>query len=314
MTRPIIQRPEMLTATLNLGGAPLPLADYATTGIMAVSVGPRGHGKTNVCLLMAEQLSTQGWVSVIIDPENEIEALYGRAVSGPEELLERLARRDMPILVVSASDATEFVPYGQAILQAADEHRKPIFVVIDEGQLFSAPRRRGDGIGAAADIINDFAGRGRKRALDLAITALRYTGTLHRTIFGTTNLRLLGAQEDSTAWASLAPQFRASGITFSDLNALSPSEFFCISRRGIEKVTVPMAEALLGVAPKAKPVKRVLPATYPQWSRALAEIPTERLDALSDPVIALLGAVAGLTSAQMQSGIEALDDELGMRE
>ena len=314
MSRPVIQRPEMLTATLDLGGAPISLADYATTGLMTVSVGPRGHGKTNVCLLMAEQLSDQGWVSVLIDPENEIESLYGKAVSGPEELLERLARRDKPILVVSASDATEFVPYGKAILQAADEHRKPIFVVIDEGQLFSATRRLGDDIGAAADIINDFAGRGRKRALDLAITALRYTGTLHRTLFSSKNLTLLGAQEDSTAWGSLAPQFRASGITFSDLNALSPGEFFCISRRGIEKVAVPMAEALKGVAPKARPVKRVLPATYMQWSRALADIPTERLDALSDPVITLLGAVSGLSPAQMQSGIAALDDELGMRE
>ena len=34
--REVIQRPEMLTATLDLGGgAPLELADYATTGLLA---------------------------------------------------------------------------------------------------------------------------------------------------------------------------------------------------------------------------------------------------------------------------------------
>ena len=42
---------------------------------------------------------------------------------------------------------------------------------------------------------------GRKRALDLFITALRYTGTLHRSIFSNKNLTLIGCQEDPTAWA-----------------------------------------------------------------------------------------------------------------
>jgi ABC-type cobalamin transport system ATPase subunit len=75
MQRDVINRQEMLTATLNLGGAPISLADYATTGLAAVAVGPRGCGKTNACLLMAEQLSEQGWVAVLIDPESELDAL-----------------------------------------------------------------------------------------------------------------------------------------------------------------------------------------------------------------------------------------------
>ena len=135
--RPVIRRDEMLTAMLELGGGPIDLADYATTGLMAVAVGPRGSGKTNAGLLIAEQLSQQGWVSVLVDPEAELESLYGDAVQTAEDLQECLTRRDRPIVVINAKDAEEFVPFGEAILQAADTNRQPIFCMIDEGQLYA---------------------------------------------------------------------------------------------------------------------------------------------------------------------------------
>ena len=313
MKRAVIRRDEMLRATLNLGGTPIPLDEYATTGLLAVAIGPRGNGKTNAGLLMAEQLSTQGWVSVLIDPENELESLYGDAVIDADSLRIALTRRDKPIVVVNARDAGEFVPYGRAILDAADQHRKPVFVVVDEGQLFSASRRRSNGLGEAADIINEFAERGRKRALDLFITALRYTGTLQRTLFANKNLTLVGWQEDPTAWSALAPQFRTSKIEFADLNALTPGEFFCFTRNGVEKIRMPMATALKAVAPKAKPVAKTLPATFNQWTRAMSAIPTERLTALNDEVIALLSAVAELPPQQVLAGRTALQDEMEAR-
>jgi hypothetical protein len=313
MKRAVIRRDDMLGAMLHLGGTPIALDEYATTGLLAVAIGPRGNGKTNAGLLMAEQLSAQGWVSVLIDPENELESLYGDAVLDPDALRATLARRDQPIMVVNARDAGEFVPFGRAILDAADRHRQPIFVVIDEGQLFSASRRRSNGIGEAADIINEFAERGRKRALDLFITALRYTGTLQRTLFANKNLTLIGWQEDPTAWSALAPQFKASKIEFADLNTLTPGEFFCLSRHGVEKIRMPMAEALKAVAPKAKPVAKTLPATFNQWTRAMSAIPTERLAALSEDVVALLGTVAELSPQQVLAGQAALQDELEAR-
>ncbi len=52
---------------------------------------------------MGEQLAAQGWVSVLIDPENELEALYGDAVAGPDALRRTLASRDTPIVVVNAA-------------------------------------------------------------------------------------------------------------------------------------------------------------------------------------------------------------------
>lgn len=310
MKHTIIRRPEMDIATLSLGGEPIALADYATTGLLGLAVGPRGGGKTNAGLVIAEQLSEQGWICVLVDPEAEMEALYGDAVADPEALRRTLVARDTPIVVIRAQDASEFVPYGRVILDVADEYRKPLFVMIDEGQLFSAPRKRKGDLGEAADLINEFAGRGRKRALDLFITALRYTGTLHRSIFSNKNLTLIGCQEDPTVWSALAPQFRSSHIEFDELNALSPGEFFCFSRRGVEKIRMPMATALQAAsAPKAKPARRTLPTTFGQWSRAMRDIPAERLSALTEPVTALLGAVAGLNAQQMREGALALADE-----
>jgi hypothetical protein len=312
VSRTVIQRTELVGAALDFGRVAIDLTEYATTGLRVVTVGPSGIGKTNAGLLMAEQLAQQGWVSVLIDPEGEIASMYdaSAAVDDVDALRDRLEKRDEPFIVVSANDASEFIPYGRAILEAADTHRKPIFLMIDEGQVFSAPKKRKGDIGEAADIVNEFATRGRKRALDLFLTATRFTGSLHRSIFANKNLSLIGCQEDPTAWASLAPQFRSSKIEFNDLAALGPGEFFCFSRRGVEKVRMPMAEALERVAPKATAVRPKLPSTFSQWDRAMRELPTARLHSLTAPVVSLLGSVCGLSSQQMLSGTRALQDEL----
>ena len=42
MKRNVIRREEMLTAQLQLGGQPIELAQYASTGLLAIAVGPRG--------------------------------------------------------------------------------------------------------------------------------------------------------------------------------------------------------------------------------------------------------------------------------
>lgn len=309
----VVNRTELVGAQLKLGGAPIDLSDYATTGIRCCAIGPSGSGKTSAGLLISEQLAEQGWVCVLVDPEGEIEAMYGSAVANPDALRERLTKRDQPIIVVSAKDASEFIPYGRVILDISDRFRKPIFVMLDEGQVFSAGRKRKNDIGEASDIVNEFAERGRKRCLDLFLTAHRYSGTLHRSLFANQNLSLIGCQEDPTAWSALAPKFRASKIDFNDLAALAPGQFVCFSRRGVEKITMPMAKALADVAPKATRIKPSLPTTFSQWDRAMREMPTSRLKALTDPVVSLLGAVAGLSSQQMLAGVRALQDELELR-
>lgn len=313
MKHGVIKRTELLSATFDLGGGPIDLAPYATTGLRIVAIGPSGVGKTNAGLLIGEQLAEQGWVSVLVDPEGEIESLYGKAVENADDLRERLIERKQPIVVVSATTPAGFIPYGKAILEIADKQRKPIYVALDEGQLFSDAKKRKGDIGDATDLVKQFAERGRKRALDLFLTAHRYTGSVHRSIFGTKNLTLIGCQEDPTAWATLAPQFRSSKIEFSDLAALAPGEFFCFSRRGVEKIKMPMAAALKKVALKARSVKPMLPTTFSQWDRAVSEIPTERLEELDDKVVTLLGAVAGLSAQQMMTGARALQDELDSR-
>lgn len=311
-SRSVVVRKELQSAILDIGMA-VDLSEYATTGLRIVAVGPSGIGKTNAGLLVAEQLAEQGWVSVLIDPEGEIASMYGDPVAGVDALADHLQQRDRKILVVSAADATEFIPYGHAILKAADEYRKPIFLMIDEGQVFSAPKKRKGDIGEAADIVNQFAERGRKRALDLFLTATRFTSSLHRSVFSNKNLSLIGAQEDPTAWGALAPQCRAAGIEYGDLAALEPGEFYCFTKRGVDKIRMPMADALKAVAPKAKAVKPNLPSTFSQWDRALREMSTPRLKALTPPVVTLLGAVAGLSPQQMLSGNRALADEVGSR-
>jgi len=203
-SRTVVRRTELADAYLIFGDQMIDLQDYATTGLRVVAIGPSGVGKTNAGLLIGEQLADQGWISVLVDPEGEIESMYGDAVDA-SELQRALEKRDRKIVVVSARDATEFIPFGRVIFEAADTHRQPIFVMLDEGQVFSASRKRKNDIGTASDLVNELAQRGRKRALDLFMTATSFTGSLHRHIFANKNLSLIGCQEDPAAWAALAP-------------------------------------------------------------------------------------------------------------
>lgn len=313
MSGPVVRREECLTAGLDLGSVAIDLADYATTGLRVVTVGPSGIGKTNAGILIADQLAAQGWVSVVFDPEGDIAQLYGGAVSDVDALERELRGRKRAVLVARVPDATAFVPYAKAVLRIADQQRQPIFLMIDESQIFSASRARQNDLGEASDLINDFVQRGRKRSLDIFLSAHRFSGSLHRAVFANKNLCLIGRQEDPTAWSALSPQFQGSGIGFAQLAALAPGEFFCFSRRGVEKTVLPMAPRLAAVAMKAPKVKPALPATYSQWDRVLRETPTVRLQALTDPVINLLGAIAGCAPTQLAAGRRALQDELEVR-
>lgn len=304
-------------ASLRIGAMTINLGDYATTGLRAVTVGPSGIGKTNTGLVFAEQLAQQGWVCVLLDPEGEITELYrdrGAAIMRDGSHLEsHLCGRHHPLLIVKTRHADDFVHYGRIVMQMADTLRKPIFLLVDEGQMFSVSRGKRATLGEASDLVNDMVERGRKRNLDLFFTAHRFSNTLHRSVFTNKNLCFIGRQEDPTAWSALAPQFRGSSIGFADLAALAPGEFFCFSRRGVEKVFMPMADAVAATQPPATVVAPVRPATYSQWDRAMRGISDERLLALTPPVVELLGSVSGLTAKQMSAGNQALQDELEAR-
>jgi DNA helicase HerA-like ATPase len=310
VTRALFQRNELLEATLDLGSMAIALNDYATLGIRAMAIAPSGAGKTNAGLLLAEQLAGQGWISVLFDPEGEIEALeLGELMASAEKLETHLRGRHHPILVCRVRDTQDFLTYGRVLLRVVDDERKPVFLMVDEGQIFSTSRRSKGLVGEASDLMNDFTERGRKRALDLFITAHRFSGTLHRSIFANRNLTFIGRQEDPTAWSALAPQFRESKIAFSDLAALAPGEFFCFSRRGVQKILMPMAAALKSVAREAVKVRPALPATYADWDTAMREIPDDRLIALDGDVVSLLASIAGVSQEQLLAGGRALRDE-----
>jgi hypothetical protein len=228
----------------------------------------------------------QGWVSRAdrSGRRDRIDVRQGRRRRRGAARAPREARS--PIVVVSAEDASEFIPYGRAILEAADQDRKPIFVMMDEGQVFSAPKKR-EGRHRRGLRHRQPVRRARPQA---RARPLPHGAALHRLAASLDlrhkNLSLIGCQEDPTAWAALAPQFKASKIEFGDLAGARARRVLLLQPRGVEKIRMPMAEALKRVAPKAKAIKPKLPTTFSQWDRAMREIPTPRLRRSRDPVVA----------------------------
>jgi hypothetical protein len=309
---PVFRRKEFEHAALDLGVV-VELSDYATTGLRAIATGPSGSGKTNAGLVIAEQLAAQGWQVVLMDPEGELAALYPEKIlSKPEMLIGHVERREAPAIAVApVRHAGAFIPYAELLLDVVDRVRKPTFILIDEGQVFSTSRRgKRESIAEATALVNEFLERGRRRALDVFLSAHRFAGTLHRSVFANKNVTLVGRQEDPTPWSMVAPLFGGSGITYPDTAALAPGEFFLLSRRGVEKVALPMSARLRAVAPQATAVRQNRPLTWAQWDQAVRDIPTERLQALTTDAIAFLASLAGLTTEQIAAGTRALRDEL----
>src|SRR4051812_9787429 len=110
----IFRRVEFDDAQLELGGAPIALSDYATTGLRIVCVGPSGAGKTNAGLLIAEQLAEQGWVSVLFDREGDIGALY-EPMRDVAKFESYLRGRHSKILVVPVRHTDDFLHYGRIV-------------------------------------------------------------------------------------------------------------------------------------------------------------------------------------------------------
>ena len=303
-------RHEMVGAQLELGNCRIDLSDYATTGLRCVMIGPSGGGKTFASLLVAEQLSEQGWVSVLVDPEGVLAPLYGGAVRDPEHLRSLLAERTQKILVIEAKSADDFVPYGQALIEVVDTQRKPVFLVLDEGQLFSTTGNRVGGEHEASMLIRDYLDRGRKRKLDLCISALRYTASLNRAAFDSRNLTLVAHHGDSRAWAGVAPVVSHAGFSFADVSALQTGQFLVVSRHGVEKATLPMPKAVRGLVPPTKRTRTALPGSFREWDAAVGAIDDKALAQLTPDLVALMSALAGLAAAQARSGADALADEI----
>lgn len=310
----MIDRPEMDEVALLMGDKQLPLSMFRTTGFRMVAMGAGGSGKTNAGLNVVEQMVDSGhWVGVVVDPEGELVPLLGAAVPTPLDLREALIARAPSLLVVSADSPEAFVPYAEVISEVVDAQRKPVVLMIDEGQLFSNARKRTDGVGASSDYINDFVVRGRKRALDLVITTPRASASLNRMVFSGSNLTLIGAHADPSGWSMLAPLFKGAGVTYRDLLGLQTGEFIMTSPMGVTKVHMRMSRAFGAVARPAAPVQRELPASFREWDTALASISVERLEALSPAVVDLLCALSGLDDTKRADGQAALADELALR-
>mgnify|MGYP001413874653 CR=1 FL=1 len=83
----------------------------------------------------------------------------------------------------------------------------------------------------------------------------------------------------------------------------------------LERTVLEQFAADLGSGPIDRPLEAVFEirrgdAVERRYMRA---IPTERLGALTDPVVSLLGSVAGLSAQQMLAGSRALRDEMEAR-
>lgn len=195
--------------TLDLSAEP-----WRTQGCRWAIAANSGGGKSHLSVVMLEELHTIGQPFLVIDPKigeyRGLAELPGVIVAGREghigiswehpwmdPAIDYLMRGAGVVVNLAGMDLSEQRNiYTRLLIQLwrrqtalADEQIRPIFVVIDEAEMFAPQKRQNDP--EALEITNQFARRGRSFGLNLIFITQR-PSDLEKDVLSQCNFRIVG--------------------------------------------------------------------------------------------------------------------------
>ncbi|MFM7469412.1 MAG: helicase HerA domain-containing protein [Vampirovibrionales bacterium] len=245
----------------------VPLEDYAQTGERDAILASSGMGKSYLTGVLMEETLENGSLLCVIDPEGEHFTLaerYPMLIVGGEQsnvpfdpdALEVYIEAMLGSGISGIFDLSEFVDVEQqgyyamiadALFTAEQRYRRKIRLVVEEAQIYApqsgstATTVKGKGIGGSKlDPLvasQRIAKRGRKRALD-SLWATQRPASISKDILSQCNRFWFGGITSELDYKAIRPFLTEAGISFNDVKALQPGEFYCYSKGKTTKIKV----------------------------------------------------------------------------
>jgi len=231
----------------------VPLAAWATTGERDAILASSGMGKSYLTGVIIEQTLENNGIVCIIDPEGEHFTLaerYPMMIIGGEHgnlpieeesldiFIEAMLQHRLSIVFDLSEylDAEQQHLYGviaEHLFNLEQKYRMKVRLVVEEAQIYAPQRmaataiRRG-GKKALKDPVQasqKIAKRGRKRAID-SLWATQRPASLNKDILSQCNRFWFGGITSEQDYKAIKPFLTEAKITFADVKALKPGEFY----------------------------------------------------------------------------------------
>ena len=241
----------------------VPLVNFTATGERDAILASSGMGKSYLTGVLMEETLENGGLVCVIDPEGEHFTLaerYPCLIIGGEQAQVPFDPDAVDIYteaMVSAGlssifDLSDYIDSEQqqyyaliadSLFKVEQKYRRKIRVVVEEAQIY-APQ---SGLGAGAKkkmkgadsitVSQRIAKRGRKRAID-SLWATQRPASLSKDILSQCNRFWFGGITSELDYKAIKPFLSQAGISFDDIKALNPGEFYYYAKGQTEKLRV----------------------------------------------------------------------------
>lgn len=237
------------------------LEDYSATGERDAILASSGMGKSYLTGVIAEETLENGGLLCVIDPEGEYFTLaerYPILIVGGENAMVPLDEEAIDLYVQTMLegnlsvifDLSEHLDHEQQDLYAQiaeslfhqeTTFRKKVRIIIEEAQIYAPQRMASSGTKKKKwDPVNSsqkLAKRGRKRAID-SLWATQRPASLSKDILSQCNRFWFGGIMAEQDYKAIKPFLNEAGISFNDVKALQPGEFYFYSKGMTKQIKV----------------------------------------------------------------------------
>ena len=238
------------------------LDEWASTGERDAILASSGMGKSYLTGVLIEETLETGGLACIIDPEGEHFTLaerYPMMIIGgehgslpiEEDALDLYIETMLQSRISVVFDLSEFLDHEQQhlyaliaehLFNAETKYRTKVRLIVEEAQIYapqrmamSSTKKKGqkDPVQASQKI----AKRGRKRAID-SLWATQRPASLNKDILSQCNRFWFGGISSEQDYKAIKPFLTEAGISFADVKALNPGEFYYFGKGETKLVKV----------------------------------------------------------------------------
>lgn len=228
--------------------------DYVATGERDAILASSGMGKSYLTGVLAEETLEMGGLLCIIDPEGEYFTLaerYPMLIVGGENgmlplhldamdlYLEAMLQSNLSVIFdlseyIDSEQQDIYAQIAESLFNLETTYRKKVRVIVEEAQIYAPQRMAATGSRNKkkldpVNVSQKLAKRGRKRAID-TVWATQRPASLNKDILTQCNRFWFGGISAEQDYKAIKPFLNEAGISFKDVKALQPGEFYFYSK------------------------------------------------------------------------------------